>query len=294
MGRALQERSPGARAVFQRADEALGFAVSTLCFEGPELELGLTQFTQPAILTTSIAALEALREAYPELPLPDFVLGHSLGEYTALVAAGALTLEDAVCLVHLRGQAMQDAVRAGSGGMAAVMGGDEEAVRRLCADAAEGDVLAPANYNAPGQIVVAGTARAIARAAALAKERSLKVVILKVSAPFHCELMSTAADRVRQALARIPIGPLRACVVANVDGAPNSDPGRVTELLVRQVDHPVLWDRSIRHVAAAGVTRTLEIGPGKVLAGLVKRIDKALSVFNIATPEDIVRASEFL
>src|SRR5690606_17970345 len=205
MGLALSEQHPAAKEVFERADEALGFAISRLCFEGPEADLGLTKNTQPAIVTASIAALAALRATYPELPDPAFVAGHSLGEYSALVAADALSLEDAVRLVHLRGTAMQEAVPAGEGGMAAIMGGDAEAVEALCRDAAEGDSLSPANFNAPGQIVIAGSAAAIERALRLAKERSLKGIALKVSAPFHCKLMGPAAARVQEALTDVTI-----------------------------------------------------------------------------------------
>jgi len=196
MGQALCEVSPRARAVFERADQALGFSISRLCFEGPDSELLLTKFAQPAILTTSIAALEALEEAQPSLPRPAFVLGHSLGEYSALVAAGALAFEDAVRVVHERGLAMQEAVPEGQGGMAAIMGGDSQAVIRLCEDAAQGEVLGPANFNAPGQVVIAGTRSAIERAVELSKSRSLKAIVLKVSAPFHSSLMAPARDRV--------------------------------------------------------------------------------------------------
>lgn len=294
MGRALFEQSPAARDVFERADRALGFSISSICFEGPEAELTLTKNTQPAIVTTSVAALAALREKYPQLPAPAFVAGHSLGEYSALVAAGALSLEDAVRVVHIRGSAMQEAVPAGQGGMAAIMGGDEAAVNALCDAAREGDVLSPANFNSPGQVVIAGHAAAIERAVALSKERSLKAILLKVSAPFHCALMAPAGERVRAALADVRIADPSVPVVANVDAAAHSAASDVTDLLVRQVDSAVLWDRSIQTMAQAGVTRALEIGPGKVLAGLVKRIDKTWTVQNVGTPEDLEAASAFL
>lgn len=287
MGRALYDASPKAREIFERADEALGFSISKLCFEGPDDALTLTKNTQPAIVTTSIAALEALREKMPDLPNPAFAAGHSLGEYSALVAAGALSIEDAVRLVHLRGAAMQEAVPAGQGGMAAIMGGDAEAVEALCRDAAEGAPLSPANFNAPGQIVIAGAAEAVARATTLAKERSLKAIPLKVSAPFHCALMKPAGEKVRAALAEITVSPPRFPVVANVTAEPNDQAAAVADLLVRQVDSAVLWDRSVNFMAARGVTKALELGPGKILAGLVKRIEKSISVTSVGTPEDL-------
>jgi [acyl-carrier-protein] S-malonyltransferase len=292
MGRALTETSPRARAVFERADRALGFSISRLCFEGPEPELLLTKHAQPAILTSSYAALEALQEAQPNLPTPAFVLGHSLGEYSALVAAGALVFEDAVRIVHERGLAMQEAVPEGHGGMAAIMGGDAAAVRQLCEDAAQGDVLAEANFNAPGQVVIAGTRAAIERAADLAKTRSLKAILLKVSAPFHSSLMEKARDRVARALDQVTVADPRIPVVCNVVGEPVSSGARLAELLVSQVDHAVLWEQSVRCVAAAGVDRALEIGPGQVLSGLVKRIDKSIRVWSVGTPDACLKAAE--
>lgn len=294
MGKALYESSPAAKAVFDRADDALGFSLSKLCFEGPEADLTLTENTQPALVTTSIAALAALREAHPELPSPDFVLGHSLGEYSALVAAEALSLEDAVRIVRVRGRAMQAAVPPGEGGMAAIMGGDEAAIAALCADASEGDVLSPANFNSPGQVVIAGHAKAVERAVELSKSRSLKAILLKVSAPFHCALMASAGDAVREALAAAVVSPPKFPVIANVDATPNTSAARVSELLVRQVDSAVLWDKSVRVAAEAGVTKALEIGPGKVLAGLVKRIDKSVAVQGVSTPEDLPAIPGFL
>lgn len=294
MGKALYEQSPEAKEIFDRADEALGFSISQMCFEGPDSDLVLTKNTQPAIVTVSVAALAALRAAEPSLPTPAFVAGHSLGEYSALVAAEALSLEDAVRLVHLRGKAMQEAVPAGEGGMAAIMGGDAESVTTLCQDAAEGDALSPANFNAPGQIVIAGTAAAVARAVALAKERSLKGIPLKVSAPFHCQLMGPAAERVKAALQEIKVSKPTIPVVANVTAEPNTDAAQVAELLVRQVDSAVLWDRSVQFMAGQGVNRALELGPGKVLAGLVKRIDKSIPVKSIGSPDDLADAKDFL
>ncbi len=294
MGKQLHESSQAARDIWQRADAALGFSLSTLCFEGPEAELTLTKNAQPAIVTTSIAALAALREALPELALPACGAGHSLGEYSALVAAGALGFEDAVRLVHLRGQAMQDAVPAGVGGMAAIMGGDAAAIVALCQDAAQGEVVSPANFNTPGQIVISGHKSAVERAAALAGERKLKATMLNVSAPFHCSLMAPAAARMKIALASVKLEPLSFPVLANVEAKPNADAARVAELLVRQVDSSVLWDQTVSSMAEAGVTRALEIGPGKVLANMAKRIDKRVSVLSVGDSESVAKVAEFL
>lgn len=294
MGKALCEASPAARRVFERADEALGWSLSRLCFEGPEEELVLTKNTQPAIVTTSVAALEALREAYPELPPPACAAGHSLGEYSALVAVRALSLEDAVRTVEIRGRAMQEAVPPGEGAMAAIMGGDEAAVRALCEAASDSGVVQPANFNAPGQIVIAGQSAAVSRAITLSKERSLKAIPLKVSAPFHCSLMKPAAAAVERALAEVTVQRFEIPVISNVEARPNDAADHVRELLVRQVDSPVLWEQSIQAMAAAGVTRALEIGPGKVLAGLVKRIDKNLAVLSVGEPSQLAEVPAFL
>ncbi|HYQ17152.1 MAG TPA: ACP S-malonyltransferase [Polyangiaceae bacterium] len=294
MGKELYESSAAARQVWERADAALGFSLKNLCFEGPEAELTLTKFAQPAIVTTSIAALAALREALPTLALPSYAAGHSLGEYSALVAAGALGFEDAVKLVHLRGQAMQDAVPEGLGGMAAIMGGDESSVGELCRDAAQGEVVSPANYNAPGQIVISGHKTAVARAAALAADRKLKAIVLNVSAPFHCSLMAPAAARMKTALSTTAVGALAFPVLPNVEARPNTDASRIVELLVRQVDSPVQWQQTISAMAEAGVSRALEIGPGKVLAGLAKRIDKRVAVLSVGDSEAIGKVAELL
>ena len=294
MGKELYASSAAAREVWERADQALGFSLKNLCFEGPEAELTLTKFAQPAIVTTSIAALAAIREAVPGLALPACAAGHSLGEYSALVAAGALSFEDAVRLVHLRGQAMQEAVPAGLGGMAAILGGDVAAVEALCKDAAQGEVLSCANFNTPGQIVISGHKSAVDRAAALAGERKLKASVLNVSAPFHCSLMAPAAARMQTALASVAIHPLAFPVLANVEAKPNAEAGRVAELLVRQVDSSVLWDQTVVAMAESGVTRALEIGPGKVLANMAKRIDKRVSVLSVGDAESVAKVAEFL
>ncbi len=291
MGKALHDASPAARRVFERADEALGTKLSRLCFEGPAEDLTLTENAQPAIVTTSIAALEALRESVGALPDPVVAAGHSLGEYSALVAAGALGLEDAVRLVRLRGRAMQQAVPPGIGAMAAVLGGSPEDIARLCDDAREGDVLAPANFNAPGQIVIAGHATAVARATELAKGRKLKAIALPVSAPFHCALMAPAARTVESELTRVEFAGPRFPVVANVDATPNSDAHRLRDLLTRQVDGAVLWEASVREIAAFEIAFALEFGPGKILAGLVKRIVPKLDVLGVGEPANVQAAA---
>lgn len=290
MGKALCDSFPSARRIFEEADEALGESLSGMCFEGPEEALALTANTQPAILTTSIAAYTVLKE---EVGIePAVCLGHSLGEFSALVAVGALRFADAVKLVRLRGQAMQEAVPAGVGGMAAVMGMDMEAVEALCKEAreaVEGDdtVLAPANENGGGQVVVAGHATAVQHAVGLAKERKARAIPLKVSAPFHCALMAPAAKRLEEALEAIEIGAMSSPVVANVDAEPNSDPGRVKGLLVQQVTGRVRWESSVRKLLHMGVQEGLEVGHGKVLAGLVKRITRDLPVKPFGSPDDI-------
>lgn len=293
MGKAVYDASAEARAVFERADAALGFSITKLCFEGPESELTLTANAQPAIVTASIATLSAIRALVPSLPAPSYAAGHSLGEYSALVAAGALGFEDAVRLVNLRGRAMQEAVPEGAGAMAAILGGDRDKVEEICRKAAEGGVVSPANFNAPGQIVISGDKAAVDRAVALAADERLKAIPLNVSAPFHCSLMAPAARRVEEALASVQVSPLAFPVVSNVDAEPNSDPARVAELLVRQIDGPVLWEQSVQKMAEAGVTKALEIGPGKVLAGLVKRIDKRVQVLSAGDPEAIGKIPAF-
>ena len=287
MGALVAEASPAARDVYARADAALGEPISELCFRGPLEALTLTRNTQPALVVTSIAILAAIRESLGEFPDPLVAMGHSLGEYSALVAAGALSVEDAVRIVRARGEAMQEAVPAGEGGMAAVIGMDEPSVRALCEEASSGGLVAPANFNAPGQIVIAGTKEGVERASALVVARSGKAIPLKVSAPFHCALMAPAARRLETVLEGVSISNLRFPVVANVDAEPNTRADRVKELLVRQVAAPVEWQRSIERAVALGVTVAVEIGPGKVLAGLVKRIDKRIRVISVSEPASI-------
>lgn len=294
MGAHAVEASPAAKDVFLAADDRLGFPLSQLCFNGPDADLALTANTQPAIVTTSCALLAALREAYPSLPAASYVAGHSLGEYSALVAAGALAFSDAVALVRLRGSAMQRAVPEGQGGMLAVIGADASAVEDLCAAARQDDVLSPANYNCPGQIVIAGHQTAIGRAQALAKERKLKAIALKVSAPFHCALMQPAAAELAEALASVSVQPLKIPVVANVDASPYTDASLVAPKLIGQVDGAVRWEQTLLFLAEQGVTHAVEIGPGNVLAGLLKKTVPSISVLNVDGPEAIQRVPAFL
>jgi [acyl-carrier-protein] S-malonyltransferase len=286
--------SAAARDVFARADQALGEPLSRLILEGPEDELTLTANAQPAIVATSCALLAAIRERVPALPLPAFGAGHSLGEYSALVAAGALTLEDAVRLVRARGRAMQEAVPPGTGAMAAVMGVEPAKLLELCAAAAEGEVVSPANFNAPGQIVVAGHAGAVARVSELVAAEKGKAIALKVSAPFHCALMAPAARVLAERLGAVAVKPLLFPIVANLDAKPNREESRVKELLVGQVDGAVRWEESVRAMAGAGVDRALEIGPGKVLAGLVKRIAKEVRVLSVGDAAALDQVATFL
>jgi [acyl-carrier-protein] S-malonyltransferase len=282
MGKDLCEASKAAREVFARADAALGFPLSKLIFEGPESELTLTANAQPAIVTASVALLAAMRERVPSLENPSFAAGHSLGEYSALVAAGALSLEDAVQTVRARGEAMQSAVGPGVGAMAAVMGMAPEPLQTLCEESVlPGEVLSLANFNSPGQIVIAGNAASVAAAGAKIAEAGGKVIPLKVSAPFHCALMAPAAKVVGDKLSATAISALQFPVVANVDAEPNLDAERLPELLVRQVCSAVRWEQSVERMLALGVTQAVEIGPGKVLTGLCKRISKELKVTSV-------------
>ncbi|MBL4684225.1 MAG: ACP S-malonyltransferase, partial [Nannocystaceae bacterium] len=286
MGKALAASFEVAKQVFEEADEALGESLSGLCFEGPLDALTLTANTQPAILTCSVAALAVLR-AETDLT-PTVCLGHSLGEYSALVAAGALSLPDAVRIVRRRGEAMQAAVAEGLGGMAAVIGLDPDVVQAVCDEAAQGEVCSPANDNGGGQIVIAGHAAAVARAVALVKSRKGRAIPLKVSAPFHCALMEPAATALAEVLEPIEVGPLSVPVVSNVEATPNRDPSRVKTLLVQQVTQRVRWEASVQHVVQAmGVRSAIEVGHGKVLAGLLRRIDREIGVRGVGSPEDI-------
>lgn len=287
MGRELAREIEAARRVFEEADEALGQPLSRLCWEGPEADLIRTENGQPAILTTSIAALRAIEAEHGPLAF-DAAAGHSLGEWSALVATGALELATAVRLVKMRGRAMQEAVPEGQGAMAAILGLDAAAVAALCAEASQGQVVEPANFNGGGQVVISGHAAAVERAMAGAKAKgAMRAVPLRVSAPFHCSLMQPAAERVQESLAGVAIGALAAPVVSNVEATPNRDPGRVVELLVRQVTAPVRWEESVARLAQDGVTRAFELGEGSVLRGLCKRIAKEMAVTSVGGPAEV-------
>ena len=280
MGKELADNFTVAKHVFEEANDALGFDLASLCFNGPDEELKLTTITQPAILTTSIAALRVLEQ---ETGLkPDYSAGHSLGEYSALVCAKALTFADAVRTVRQRGAFMQDAVPVGVGSMAAIIGLDAAVLESVCEEAAEGEIVSPANFNSPGQIVIAGHTSAVERAMTLAKEQGAKRALpLPVSAPFHCSLLAPAGDRLNDVLSDVPFSEMSIPVVSNVEAEPNDNFERLQQLLVAQVSAPVRWDASVSRMVELGVDRFVEIGPGKVLSGLVKRIDKSASSINL-------------
>jgi [acyl-carrier-protein] S-malonyltransferase len=295
MGRDVFDASRAAREVFEAADEALGMPLSRLCFEGPESELLRTEIQQPAILTTCIALLRALEERVAVAPA--YNAGHSLGEYAALVASGALGFEEAVRAVHARGRFMQEAVPEGHGAMAAVLGAGEAEVAEACRQAAlqTGRVVAPANYNSPGQTVIAGDAAAVEAACAKARERGAKRTIpLAVSAPFHCALMAPAAEKLALELARVRFRDARPPVVSNVEAEPNADGSRIVELLRAQVTAPVRFVEMVQRMRALGVTKLLEIGPGRVLCGLVARIDRGLERANLSVAADLPAAESFV
>jgi [acyl-carrier-protein] S-malonyltransferase len=293
MGKDLAEKFPAARQVFEEADAALGFALSDLCFNGPAEALQLTENTQPAILTTSIAACRAMEsEGFPK---PDFVAGHSLGEYSALVAAGALTLSDAVRTVRARGRYMQEAVPVGTGAMAAILGADIETVNTSCAEAAAGQVCSAANINSPNQIVIAGDAGAIDRAIELLKAKGAKRAIkLNVSAPFHCALMQPAQDRLAEDLEELYFKDLSVPLVTNVDAAAIKTGAEARAALVRQVSQPVRWLESVEFLAKHGVQSLIEIGPGKVLSGLARQINRDLRLSNVEDEASLRGAREAL
>ena len=279
MGQSLAEACEAAKAVFEQADEALGMRLSSLCFAGPEEELRLTENTQPAILATSIAALRCLEAQGVR---PDFVAGHSLGEYSALVAAGALRFEDALRIVRQRGQFMQEAVPAGEGAMAALLGVDVETVEAVCREASERGVCSPANLNSPSQVVIAGHKSAVEYAVTLAKQRGARrAVMLAVSAPFHCALMQPAAERLQPVLGDTAFADLNVPLITNVDAAIITSGEQARVALVRQVASPVRWSESVKRLLDAGVTRFVELGPGKVLSGLLKQMRPEAQILNV-------------
>ena len=289
MGRELAETFPAARRVFEEADRAAGFALSRLCFEGPAEDLQLTANTQPAILAVSIAAAEVLRERGIRA---DYMAGHSLGEYSALVVAGALGLGDAVRLVRKRGQYMQEAVPVGRGAMAALLGMEVAAVEAVCREAGQGEVVSPANLNSPGQVVIAGHAAAVARAVELAKARGARrAIMLNVSAPFHCALMQSAQERLAQDLEAAQIADPQIPLVNNVDAQVVRSALAVRDGLKRQVTSPVRWEESIRVLHTQAVELFVEVGPGKVLTGLLKQIDRQPESLHV---EDVASLNEVL
>ncbi len=287
MGKGLHDAFPEARAVFESVDAALGEKLSTLCFEGPDEALKLTANTQPSILTVSAAAAAVLAARGIR---PDLVAGHSLGEYSALVAAGALSAADAARSVRARGTFMQEAVPAGQGAMAAVLGLDPDRVRAVCAavQAATGNVVSPANYNEPNQTVIAGEAGAVAEAGAKLKEAGAKRVLpLPVSAPFHCALMAPVKARLEPVLRAVAWSAPTVPVVTNVEAKANPDVARIVPLLVEQVTAPVRWVEIVQEMARLGVTRAVEVGPGTVLGGLVRRIEKSIEVHSVSDPASL-------
>jgi [acyl-carrier-protein] S-malonyltransferase len=285
MGRALADAFAVCRDTFAEADAALGDAISRISFEGPADRLTLTENTQPAILTVSVAAYRLLASRGLE---PAFVAGHSLGEYSAHVAAGTFSFRDAVQIVRKRGRYMQEAVPVGQGAMAAILGLDAEGVARACAEAAEDDIVSPANLNAPGQIVIAGSRDAVARACERARALGARrAVPLPVSAPFHCALMKPAEERLAPELRALAVSAPRVPVVANVDAEPKRDGQAAIEALVRQVSSPVRWEDVVRRLASEGVDTYVEVGPGSVLSGLVRKIQRDARVVNVEDPAGV-------
>lgn len=286
MGKDLYDNFPMSRMIFDDADDALGFSLSEMCFEGTAEDLALTAITQPAILTTSIAAYYAMREY--NYPTPDFVAGHSLGEYSALVAAGAINFYDAVKIVHNRGKYMQEAVPVGVGAMAAILGLDIESIEKGCAEAAEGQICSPANINSTSQIVIAGNAEAIDRACEILKEKGAKRAIkLNVSAPFHCALMMPAQEKLAADLQGITYGDFQFPIVQNIDAQVNNDSAKVCEALTKQVSNPVRWLQSVENLVKLGVETFVEVGTGKVLSGLVKQINRDVRLLNVENTESL-------
>jgi [acyl-carrier-protein] S-malonyltransferase len=289
MGRELAEKFPSARRAFEAADQALSFSLSKLCFEGSTEDLQLTANAQPAILAMSVAAAEVLVEKGIRA---DFVAGHSLGEYSALVAAGSLSIEDAVRLVRKRGQYMQEAVPVGQGTMAALLGLEPTAVAEICYGAAQGEVVSPANFNSPGQVVIAGHTGAVARAVALARARGAKrALMLNVSAPFHCALMKPAGERLEKDLDLVEIRDPQIPLANNVDAELVRSAAQVREGLKRQVTAPVRWDQAMRVLLGENVEWFIEVGPGKVLSGLLRQIDRQAECLRV---EDVATLNEVL
>jgi [acyl-carrier-protein] S-malonyltransferase len=292
MGRALADRFPICRETFAEADAALGEPLSRIIFEGPDDELTLTENTQPAILAVSIAAFRLLLSRGLT---PSFVAGHSLGEYSANVAAGTFSFAEALRVVRRRGRYMQEAVPVGTGAMAAILGLDADKVAAACADGAEGDVVSPANLNGAGQVVIAGSADAVRRASERAKALGARRAIpLQVSAPFHCALMKPAQERLAPELRALQVSDPRIPIVANVDAEPKRTAREAIEALVDQVSAPVRWEAVVSRLASDGVTTYVEVGPGTVLSGLVRKIQKHAAVFSVGSPDDLAAVEPLL
>ena len=288
MGREIAAKRPEAREIFENADRILGMSLSRLCFEGPEEELRLTENTQPAVLTTSIALFRAFEEKGVR---PDYVAGHSLGEYSALIAAGALKFADAVSLVRRRGRYMQEAVPDGEGAMAALLGLDAPAVVSLCERAAQGQVVSPANLNSPGQVAIAGNREAVQRAVGLAKAAGAKrAIMLQVSAPFHCALMMPVEERLSADLDKLHFSDLKFPLVTNVDATPVRRGEEVRDALKRQVSRPVRWQEIVEQLLDQGVRTFVEIGPGRVLLGLIRGLDKSVQMLNAEDEKSLENA----
>ena len=286
MGKDLYDNFPAARQVFEEADAALGFSLSEMCFAGNEADLQLTANTQPAILTTSIATLRAMEAE--GFPVPSFVAGHSLGEYSALVAAGAISFADAVQTVRNRGTYKQEAVPVGTGAMAAILGLDLPAIEKVCTEVSENAICSPANINSPSQVVIAGDTEAIDKAIELLKERGAKRAIkLNVSAPFHCALMFPAQERLEKDLREINFQDFKFPVIENVSAEANTKGERVREALTEQVSSPVRWAESIQNLISKGVDTFVEVGAGKVLSGLVKQINRDVRCLNIENADSL-------
>lgn len=288
MGRDVAEKYPIARRVFDDIDSTLGFSISRLCFEGPEEQLKLTQNTQPAILAVSSAIHAVLEDL--GATRRDLVAGHSLGEYSAIVSVGGLTAAEAAKIVHMRGRFMQEAVPVGTGGMAALIGPTVEEARAVCEEAAQGEVLSVANINAPGQIVIAGAKSAIDRAIDVAKQHGIRRALpLPVSAPFHCDLMKPAEEKLKPILDESNIKDLWLALISNVDASPIGTATAVRNALIRQVASPVRWVESVQKMVSMGVRKFVEVGPGNVLTGLIKRIDPSVELVNVSDVESIER-----
>ncbi len=295
MGKALAEAYPAAKAVFDEVDEALGESLSSLIWEGEQDRLTLTQNAQPALMATSLAAFRALEAEGVSITAADFVAGHSLGEYSALAAAGTLSIADAARLLRTRGQAMQQAVPVGVGAMAALLGLDFEAATAVAEEAAQGEVCQAANDNDPGPVGVSGHKAAVERAVEIAKEKGAKrAVLLPVSAPFHCALMAPAADVMAEALEKVEMKAPAVPLVANVRAEAVTDAATIRALLVEQVTGSVRWRESVGYMAAQGVTEVWEIGAGKALAGMIRRIERSITCRAVGTPEDVTAAVESL